>query len=82
MLKLQVYVSDECWTCDEARRVVADVACHFPDVNIELVDVQSEGRPEAVFAVPTYLLDGRVIFLGNPTRHELSHKLVAARNAT
>jgi hypothetical protein len=82
MVKLQVVVSDECWTCAEARRVVADVADRFPDVTVELVDMQSNERPDAVFAVPTYLLNGRVIFLGNPTRLELSQKLAAACHAS
>lgn len=80
MLKLQVFVSDECWTCEEARRVVVDVASHSPDVIAEVIDVANGERPADVFAVPTYVLNGRVIFLGNPTRQELSRKLDAARS--
>lgn len=48
---------------------------------MELVDMSSSERPDQVFAVPTYVLNDRVIFLGNPTRDELIRKLEAARQA-
>ena len=74
MVKLQVYITDGCWNCEETRRIVADVAPKYPAVQIEFLDMLSD-RPDAVFAVPTYLLNGRVISLGNPTRNELSQQL-------
>lgn len=75
MVKLQVYITDDCWSCVETRRIVADVSPRFPGVLVEFLDMAVGDRPDSVFAVPTYLLNGRVIFLGNPTRHELSQKL-------
>jgi len=75
--RLDVYIAEECWACEEARRIVADVTPHFPNVDIELRDVNDERRPSSVFATPTYVLDGRTIYLGNPTREELSRKLQA-----
>ena len=75
MMKLQVYVSDDCWTCEETRRIVADIAPRFPQVQVELLNLDAVKRPSIVFAVPTYVLNGRVIFLGNPTRAELCLKL-------
>ena len=53
----------------------------FPEATVELVDIQGSPLPEYVFAVPTYVLNGRVISLGNPTRQELSQKLLAVRAA-
>lgn len=76
-LILQVYIADDCWSCRETRRIVTDVAPNFPEITVEVLAV-GESLPEDVFAVPTYLLNGRVIFLGNPTRDELSRKLAAA----
>lgn len=81
MTKLDVYISDTCWSCDEAKQIVADIRPHFPRVTIELRDIGDERRPDSVFATPTYVLDGRTIFLGNPTREQLQQKLVAARNS-
>ncbi len=79
MTKLDIYVSETCWACEEARRIVADLAPQYPDFTIELHDVSNGHTPSQVFATPTYVLDGRTIFLGNPTLEELKNKLEAAR---
>ncbi len=47
---------------------------------MELVDLSSAQRPENVFAAPTYLLNGKVISLGNPYPNELRRKLEDALN--
>lgn len=75
MVKLQVFIAEDCWSCEETQRIVADVVPAFPSVLVEFLDMTVSERPDSVFAVPTYLLNGRVISLGNPTRHELSQKL-------
>lgn len=79
MKKLQIYISEDCWSCEETHRIVADIAPQFPTVAVEMIDTAETPLPESVFAVPTYVLDGRVIFLGNPTRDELSYKLKRAQ---
>ena len=79
MMQLQVYISQDCWTCEETVRIVEDVAPHFPDVEVEVLDTDETPMPEGVFAVPTYVLNGRVISLGNPTRTELNKKLEKER---
>ncbi len=75
MVKLQVYIADDCWSCQETRRIVADVTPKFPGMLVEFLDMRASERPDSVFAVPTYLLNGRVISLGNPTRQELSQQI-------
>ncbi len=75
MHKLQVYVAEDCWSCRETHRIVADISPQFPQVQVEMLDLENGSQPPNVFAVPTYLLDGRVIFLGNPTREQLRLKL-------
>jgi len=75
-LTLHIYVADDCWSCQETRRIVADVTPQFPEAAIELRPIDA-AAPDDVFAVPTYVLNGRVIFLGNPTREQLSQKLAA-----
>ncbi len=76
-LTLHIYVTDDCWSCRETGRIVADVAPYFPEAAIDLRPLDA-AAPDDVFAVPTYVLNGRVIFLGNPTREELSQKLAEA----
>ncbi|MEM7117002.1 MAG: hypothetical protein AAF614_31510 [Chloroflexota bacterium] len=77
MSKLQVYIADDCWTCEETYRIIADMRPQFPNIVIEMLNVGEDGYPDNVFAVPTYVLNGRIISLGNPTREELSQKLIA-----
>ena len=78
MAKLDVYIEDTCWACGESRRIVADIAPLVPEVDIELRKLDDRRRPSTVFATPTYVLDGRVIYMGNPTREELVQKLNAS----
>jgi alkyl hydroperoxide reductase subunit AhpF len=79
MTALDIYISENCWACEEAVRIVDDIAHLFPDVAISLLDLQTNPAPEEVFAVPTYILNGKVTFLGNPTREELVEKLETAQ---
>ncbi len=81
MVKLDVYISETCWSCGEAKQIVADLRPQFPSITMELRDIGDERRPGSVFATPTYVLDGRTIFLGNPTREQLRQKLTDAQNS-
>ena len=75
MSELHVYVTEDCWSCAEARRIVAEMKPLFPNMEIELRDVSDKRRPRQVFATPTYILNGQTLYLGNPTREELAQKL-------
>jgi Thioredoxin domain len=73
--RLQVYVSSECVNCAEAHRLAREVADRFRDVVVEVIDLAADVQigqiPDVIVAVPTYLLDGRVVSLGNPYPEEL-----------
>ena len=71
MIKLQIFVSDDCWACKETHRIAAETRARFTDVDVSVLDLLSDQRPAAVFAAPTYLLNGKIISLGNPRREEL-----------
>ena len=77
--RLEVYVSRECLNCAEAVRLAEDTADRFPSVEVQVIDLggELENRllPDTVVAVPTYLLDGRVISLGNPYPEDLFARL-------
>ena len=79
MANLDVYISETCWSCDEAKQIVAEMRPLFPSIAIELRDISDERRPSSVFATPTYVLNGSTIFLGNPTREQLQEKLAKAQ---
>jgi hypothetical protein len=72
-----VYITEDCWSCAEAKRIVAEIKPLFPSMEIEVRNVSDERRPSHVFATPTYILNGRTIYLGNPTQEELAQKLKA-----
>ena len=65
---LAIYVLADCLGCETARRLAAVAEEATLDIDVQVIDLGAPGavRPPAVFAVPTYLLDGRVISLGNP----------------
>ncbi len=82
MIKLDVYITNDCWSCEESERIVLDVSAKLPEVNVEFIDMEkADNKPENVFAVPTYLLNGKVISLGNPTREELYQKITALQKS-
>ena len=68
-VELVIYVAPHCSVCAYAYEVAEDIRQRFPDVNLKLVDMESttEPIPETVFATPTYVLNGRVWSLGNPS---------------
>ena len=75
---LEVYVSSECPNCDEAVRLAEEAAARYPDVVVRLIDLDELGGnppPDPVVAVPTYLLNGQVVSLGNPYPDDLFARL-------
>ena len=75
---LEIYVAPDCFGCETARTLAGNVrALSLPDLEVRLLDLSEPDviRPPAVFAVPTYILDGRVISLGNPEQDWLLDQL-------
>lgn len=81
MSHIDVYILEDCWGCAEARRLVEELQPLYPDVPITLIDAAPETWPSNVFAVPTYLADGVVFSLGNPSRAQLADRLRQLREA-
>ncbi|MDQ6673202.1 MAG: thioredoxin family protein [Chloroflexota bacterium] len=74
---LKIYVSSHCANCSEARRLAELAAVRYPCVTVQVVDLDAEQTPlpEFIVAVPTYVFEGRVIWLGNPSSGELLARL-------
>jgi hypothetical protein len=75
---LEVFVLPHCFGCETAHRLAERVRAQaLPHLDVRLVDLSAAGavRPATVFAVPTYLLDGRVLCLGNPEEEWLLAQL-------
>ena len=77
---MEVYVSSECLNCDEARTLAEQAAARYPNVVVQVIDIDLNGSPppDPVVAVPTYVLNGQVVSLGNPYPEELFARLFEA----
>jgi len=76
--RLEVYVSSECLNCVEATRLAQEAAERYPYVVVRVIDLEQlhgSPPPDPVVAVPTYVLNGRVVSLGNPYPEELFAQL-------
>ena len=80
--ELKVFVEPRCESCERALRLAGEVGARFPALAVEVVDLSRPGaeRPDYVFAVPTFILNGRVLSLGNPRRSRLVAAIEAALN--
>lgn len=72
-MQLDIYIEPDCINCDQAYYIADLVRRHLPEVQVNIRDLSRPGipRPENVFAVPTYVLNGRTYSLGNPDAEEL-----------
>jgi len=74
---VDIYIAQHCFNCAYAYEIVDEIQEHFPHVRVRLIDLDTttEPIPEAVFATPTYLLNGRVWSLGNPSPAQVHETL-------
>ena len=73
--ELTVFVSDHCFNCKESLQVAEEIRQKYPDIIVNVFNVD-HARPNVdIFAVPTYALNGRVVFLGNPTDDQIASVL-------
>ncbi|MCQ3977933.1 MAG: hypothetical protein DPW09_31280 [Anaerolineae bacterium] len=70
---LKIFVTEHCPGCVEALRIAAEVAQNYPHLGVEVIDLNTPEVivPEAVFATPTYMLNERIVSLGNPSPAEV-----------
>ena len=82
--RLEVYISAHCFGCAEALRLAEAAARQFPGLAVRVIDLEREpnARPNGLVAVPTYLLDGQVVALGNPRQQDLFQRLRDLRAAS
>jgi alkyl hydroperoxide reductase subunit AhpF len=77
--ELNIYIGQECPGCDQALRIANMIEEKMPTVVVRIIDLTEPDvrRPESVFAVPTYVLNGKTVSLGNPDELDLLSKLNA-----
>ncbi len=74
-MELKVYVEEGCHSCGRAREIAQGVDEEYPQVSVRLIDVARSQPPSEVFAVPTFVLNGEVVSLGNPRPSDLRQRI-------
>ena len=81
-ITVEIFISEHCMICAYAEEVAAIIRRDFPTVKLHVIDIHKTTAPipERVFATPTYLLNGRVWSLGNPSLEQVAETLGALVN--
>lgn len=76
---LEIYVAKHCFGYKEAARLVGEIGQSLPGLQVKmtLVDEVAGGDLPDIPATPSYFLDGRLLFLGNPRLEELVAKITS-----
>ena len=71
---LKIYITENCPGCDEAHRIAAYVEQDCSEIDVELIDILDSQAvvPDAVFATPTFMLNNRIVSLGNPSLKQVA----------
>ncbi len=74
---LEIYIEEECRGCKQARKNADHVKSHFPQIHVSVIDISDKvmPMPDKVFAVPMYLFNGQMLYLGNPGEKDLVARL-------
>lgn len=75
-MHLEIYITNQCANCGEAL-LIAERARGIAGLKVAVIDLAQPGQcvPPRVVAAPTYLLNGRIVSLGNPEREEFLTQL-------
>jgi len=75
--RLEIYVEPGCRICARSEDIAAEIRATHRDIEVLLIDMSGAGgdHRNLVVAAPTYILNGRVISLGNPDRLELAREI-------
>lgn len=70
---LDIYIDQDCPGCTQAQEMASYVKSKLPEIEVRIFDLARPNikRPSNVFAVPTYLLNGKRLSLGNPNLEDL-----------
>jgi hypothetical protein len=73
---LEIYVSRHYWSCEEVFQIV-EQARQIPRIEVQVLDLDQPRYvpPPRIFAFPTYVLNGKIVSLGNPEREAFLARL-------
>ena len=76
---LDIYVMKHCFGCAEAIRLANEIRQISSELQVKVrtLDELAEGNYPEIIATPSYFLNGRLLFLGNPSLEELVNKIAS-----
>lgn len=81
--ELQVFVKAGCAQCERATELAQEVKSDYARLAVRIIDMADPSvRADEVFAVPTFILNGKVISLGNPGRNDLRREIESLLRTT
>jgi alkyl hydroperoxide reductase subunit AhpF len=74
---LDIYIDQTCTGCVHAQNLAEVVRQTLPQLEVRIFDLEhpNSKKPSSVFAVPTYMLNGKILALGNPDINDLVAKI-------
>ncbi len=81
---LEIYVQEGCFSCQRSLELAERAREAFPEMQVSIVDFASAAGiyRSKVAATPTYIVDGEIISLGNPSPAELEAMLAIRATRT
>lgn len=75
--RVDIYIAEHCFVCEYSLEVAEFIRERFPNVAVRLIDIADPNAiiPESVFATPTFLLNGKLWSLGNPSNEDIINRL-------
>lgn len=79
---LDIYIAKHCFGCDEALRLAKEISQSLPrlEVKVRVLEEIAEGDLPEIIATPSYFLNGRRLFIGNPRLEELVLEIASRGN--
>lgn len=76
-IRVDIFIAKHCFVCEYSHEVAAFIRAEFPQIQLRLIDMDNPQIeiPDFVFATPTYLLNGRLWSLGNPSNEDVLDKI-------
>jgi hypothetical protein len=70
---LTVYTATHCPVYNRTWNLVAQLNQHHPQIPMQVINLDDPDieRPSLVIGTPTYMWNGKIIFLGNPSETDL-----------
>jgi hypothetical protein len=77
--RLEIYIEEGCLACRRSIELGGEMRRQFPEAEVVIISGPSGGEHRSmVLATPTFILNGEIISLGNPSHTQLEEALRTA----